>query len=230
MARKRTEQQSAKDLIERGFVRLALSRMVKADWNYKTDDDALSQKLTANLKRNGQLENLVVRELPTGFCEIVNGNHRFDVLSALAKETGEEEVMCYNLGAIGTAAAQRIAIELNETRFQSDTLLLAERLREIALEFTAEELALTTPYSAEEIERAMKLNEFDWQQFERLAEEQKKEGAEIDTLSPVCFTLTPVQAESWREWKEYAQEYFGMENEEEMFEQALNHALRYNRG
>lgn len=216
--------------IERGFVRLALSRMVKADWNYKTDDDALSQKLTANLKRNGQLENLVVRELPTGFYEIVNGNHRFDVLSALATETGQEEVMCYNLGAIGTAAAQRIAIELNETRFQTDTLRLAERLQEITQEFSPEELALSMPYSAEEIQRAMRLHEFDWSQFEKRAAENEEHGSDVDMPVHFSLVLSPLQVSLWEEWKAEATALFGACNDEELFERALNHALCYNRG
>lgn len=132
------------------YIELPLNKLVKADWNYKVDDAALLEKLKNNLKRNGQIENIIVRVLPTGFYEIVNGNHRYDALLAIGIETA----VCYNLGEISLLAAQKIAIETNETRFDSDKEALAKLIEEIKLsnEFTDEELNTTFPFTADEYE------------------------------------------------------------------------------
>jgi hypothetical protein len=52
--------------------------LIKADWNYKEEDEFISDKLVNNMKRNGQIENIHVRKLNTGFYEVINGNHRLD--------------------------------------------------------------------------------------------------------------------------------------------------------
>jgi ParB-like chromosome segregation protein Spo0J len=65
---------------ENSFVDIPLDLLVPADWNYKTDDEYRQEKLKNNIKRNGQVENIIVRLLSTGFYEIVNGNHRYQAL------------------------------------------------------------------------------------------------------------------------------------------------------
>ena len=50
-----------------------------APWNYKGDDEEKAAKLLAQIERNGQLENIIVREMPKGRLEVVNGNHRLPV-------------------------------------------------------------------------------------------------------------------------------------------------------
>lgn len=156
------------------YIELPINKLVKAVWNYKVDDEALLEKLKNNLKTNGQIENIIVRVLPTGFYEIVNGNHRYDALKAI----GTEKAVCYNLGEITLSAAQRIAIETNETRFDSNKEALAKLIEEIKLsnEFTDEELNTTFPFTAEEYEAFANslLPELDLEQIEanELSEEE----------------------------------------------------------
>ena len=140
------------------FQVLPFDKLVKAAWNYKEDNDELKEKLKANLKLNGQVENLLVRELDTGFYEVVNGNHRYDALAELECT----EVMCYNLGAITETQAKRIAIETNETRFKSDNIKLAGLIKEIGVEINYKDLALTMPYTEEELRNFDELLNFDW--------------------------------------------------------------------
>ena len=66
-----------------GFIEVPIDKLVKADWNYKTEDDKKQEKLKENIKRNGQIENILIRELDTGYYEVVNGNHRLSVLKEL---------------------------------------------------------------------------------------------------------------------------------------------------
>lgn len=45
------------------YIELPINKLLKADWNYKVDNEALLEKLKNNLKRNGQIENIIVRLL-----------------------------------------------------------------------------------------------------------------------------------------------------------------------
>ena len=54
-----------------GYIDISIDKLIKADWNYKTEDTAKQEKLKENIKRNGQIENIIIRELDTGFFEVV---------------------------------------------------------------------------------------------------------------------------------------------------------------
>lgn len=139
----------------KNYVAISVKKLVKAKWNYKEDDAEKLGKLVANIKKNGQIENLIVRELPKGTFEIVNGNHRYDAMLELK----QEDAVCYNLGKITLGTAKRIAIETNETRFASNKNLLAERIAELMKEFTLEDLESTMPYTAIEIQSFINVSE-----------------------------------------------------------------------
>jgi len=135
----------------KNFIELDITKLVKADWNYKKDDPEKKEKLKANIMRNGQIENIIVRELETGFYEIVNGNHRYDALL----ELNFIKIVAYNCGKITLPQAQRIAIETNETRFESDLDKLGSLLQEIKLEVDEEDLKLPMPFSDEEFQELL---------------------------------------------------------------------------
>jgi ParB-like nuclease domain len=124
---------------EKGFIDIPIKLLVKADWNYKEEDAKQSEKLKNNLKRNGQIENVIVRLLDTGFYEVANGNHRLDVFL----ELGYKTVHAYNLGQVSLKQAQRVAIETNETRFKSNPEKLQETLQELLEEFEITDLQET---------------------------------------------------------------------------------------
>lgn len=133
--------------MNKGFCEIPIDKLVKAGWNYKENNQELAEKLSNNIKRNGQIENIIVRELETGFYEVVNGNHRLDVL----KELGFETVYSFNLGDISEAQAKRIAVETNETKFESSEKLLKGIMKEINNEFDIDDLLLTMPFSEDYI-------------------------------------------------------------------------------
>jgi hypothetical protein len=127
--------------------------LVKADWNYKGEDKEMSDKLRANIKRNGQIENIHVRKLSTGYYEVVNGNHRYDEMIALGRST----VFVYDHGKCTKEEAIRKCIETNETVFHGDSEKLGALLKGL-LEITpAAELAITLPYSEDEIKKMTSL-------------------------------------------------------------------------
>ena len=131
--------------------------LVKADWNYKKENEFTSTKLRNNLKRNGQVENIQVRELETGYFEVVNGNHRLDEMVAI----GKSFVVAYDHGKMSQAQAVRIATETNETRFDKDEEKLARLLADLKIHFSEEDLLDTLPFTEEEFNDFMRISDFD---------------------------------------------------------------------
>lgn len=156
------------------FLLVKIDKLVPADWNYKKDEPEKIKKLVNNVKRNGQIENIIVRQLKTGFYEVVNGNHRL----AVFKEIGLDKAVVYDLGKISLQEAKRIAIETNETKFEVDNIKLAENIKDILSQFTLPELIETMPYSQDELENMNKLLDFDWDNFEKTQEEKKESSKE----------------------------------------------------
>lgn len=175
---------------------IPITQLVKAPWNYKLDDVELKEKLKANITRNGQIENIVVRLMPDGMYEIVNGNHRFDALI----ELNIAEVMCYDLGTISDAKAKRIAIELNETRFGSDHLRLAETVVSLKEEFSFEELETSLPFSMEDLTEFEKVIQWDWSQYAK-----DNPPAPDGAGRRLIIDMPEELATRWMEWKDKCQ-------------------------
>lgn len=140
------------------YQEIEIGKLTKADWNYKEEDFLTESKLIENLRKNGQVENIIVREIDGDRFEVINGNHRLKVYKTL----GYKKVICYNLGKVSLLAAKQIAIETNETRFAPDRIKLAERISELAEEFGAQQIAFTMPFSEAEINNLQNILTYDW--------------------------------------------------------------------
>lgn len=181
--------------MELGFQTIKTSQLTKADWNYKLDNTFLSNQLASNIKENGQIESIVVREIKSGF-EIVNGNHRLDAFKA----NDIKEVQCYNLGKIDVIKAKRIAIELNETRFESDETILGNIISDLVENFTLPVLAKTLPYVEQEIATLAEQGDFDWDEIDKLTKGNKEQSNKLETLS-LSLTLTGDALDQWNQAK-----------------------------
>lgn len=154
------------------FKVLDIDTLVPADWNYKDDDKEMGEKLSNNLKRNGQIENIIVRLLPTGAYEVVNGNHRYFAMKAL----GATKIVAYDMGEITTEHAMRLAIETNETKFESDNVKLSKLIAESLIPaFGLEDLEVTMPYNADMLKLMSEMSQY---QFPTSADGDKTEGGE----------------------------------------------------
>lgn len=160
------------------YIELSIELLNEAKWNYKTDNEQLLQKLTSNLKRNGQIENIIVREIGEDQYEVVNGNHRLKAMKILGLTT----VVCYNLGAISEKAAKRVAVETNETRFDTDNTQLSLVIKDILTEYDIQDLEATMPYEHFEIQNLAKLVDFDWQQYDTQSEENIDEAENTEVI------------------------------------------------
>ena len=152
--------------IKTGWVELPLDRLVKAPWNYKEDDPEKAKTLTANIKKNGQVQNIIVRDLDNGKFEVCNGNHRLDSF----RELKLRKAMTYNLGKCSLAEGKRVAIETNETNFDNNPTALAGIIKELGFAADApydlSDLVETMPYDESEMKGMADLLDFDWNAFD----------------------------------------------------------------
>tara|TARA_R110002051_G_scaffold177777_2_gene247634 strand:+ start:18543 stop:19199 length:657 start_codon:yes stop_codon:yes gene_type:complete len=202
-----------------GFIEFGIDKLVKADWNYKTEDLDKSEKLKANIKKNGQVENILIRELDTGFFEVINGNHRLDVF----KDLGIKKVMCYNFGTITEPQAIRIAIETNETKFDTDSIALAELVKELTEEFDLKDLVNTLPYSEIEIDNFSKLTDFDWEQYE--TDDLSDTFSDTEFNKTITVKVTNETYKRWLELKDRLNGIIGYDNESKVMEFAIIEAI-----
>ncbi len=205
--------------IKHGWVDVPTEKLVKADWNYKLEDEAKSEKLKANIKRNGQIESIIIRELPTGFYEVVNGNHRYDVLNQLEINS----IHAFNLGIISDKKAQRIAIETNETKFATDTLQLAELLHELSQEF--DDLLETMPYTEEQLMDFDKMLDLKWDEFSSNSGKANDQDETKDGYQELKISIPNETFNAWLKLKEKMKDLMGMESNEKVFEFAIIEAL-----
>ena len=69
-------------------VDIPIRQLVEATWNPNQMDEGMVGRLRASLLKYGLVENLVVRALDDGSCEVLSGNQRVRLL----KEMGYESV------------------------------------------------------------------------------------------------------------------------------------------
>lgn len=138
-----------------------ISTLVPAEWNYKEDDAEMDAKLRANIERNGVVQNLITRVLRGKKLEVVNGNHRLRIL----KEMGLKKVVVYHKGKISLNEAKRLAVETNETNYETNQLKLSELMRDISLDFGVDQLVLTMPYEPDVLNAMLEVPGFDINQY-----------------------------------------------------------------
>ena len=127
--------------MKENYKRIPISKIVIENWNYKKPDEFLMEQLINNIKRTGQIENLLVRNLGGGKYGLVNGHHRLEALKRLKIKTA----YCYDLGKISLSEANSTRLETKENKFESATFELAKLVTEIDAEF--EDFQDTNPFS-----------------------------------------------------------------------------------
>lgn len=204
--------------MKKGWNNIEIKKLVKADWNYKEENQILTEKLLENFKRNGQIESIIVRELETGFFEVVNGNHRLDVMKML----DYEKAHCYNFGKISQLQASRIAIETNETKFSTDPLKLSNLIQEMTAEYKLEDIEKTMPFDIKDLENMIDITKLDWNDFN---------STPVDTLEDtefnksINFKVTDETYKRWIELKERLKDLNGYATDSKVFEFAVIEAL-----
>lgn len=134
------------------IIKVKVNQVDLAPWNYKEDDNMLAIKLMNAMDKGGYISKIVVSQLEeepeSEKYEVIDGNHRVMAL----REKGIEEVQAIFVGRIKRTQRQRLGIELNDLKFQTNNIKLAEIFSDLKKEFQIEDLVQTMPYNAEEIE------------------------------------------------------------------------------
>lgn len=160
--------------LKREFITLPIDQLVEAKWNYKDFDSETSQRLMrqlkTNLERNQQVESILVRELDDGSYEVVNGNHRLRAM----REVGIPEAVVCNIGPVSLHVAKKMAVALNETRFQRDEVRFAHTIADLTVEETSLDLSEELPFKVDELDNYKRLLDFDWKEPEKKEKEEPK--------------------------------------------------------
>lgn len=169
------------------MIEIATEKLRKAPWNYKDDDPFRAAKLAENMRKNGQVLNLVVREMPDSLYEVLDGNHRLDAVLLL----GWKSCLCYNAGPLTEPQAKRLAIEVNETRFPTNIPRLSTIVQELSGIFGKEDLLSTFPLPENEVDALVSLGQFDWEKEDTAG----RQGATMSDLVKIEVMMLPEQAE-----------------------------------
>lgn len=179
------------------FKLIPVELLVNASWNYKEDDATIDKKLEANIKRQGQTENINVRLLNTGYYEVGNGNHRNNIFT----KNGRKYALCCDHGDISEAEFKRRVIEQNETRYKTNTISLAELISELSQSYNLEDLEESMPHAKEDLEDMMELLKFNWDDYKNNPDDTGAEtellGKEEDKLKEIIISLTIEEYERW---------------------------------
>lgn len=116
-------------------------------WNYNVQKGDTFAKTVASLRTFGFVQPIVVRTLPDGVKEIINGEHRWRA----AGQLGMAEVPIVDLGVIDDAKAKQLSVVLNELGGEPDLVRLADVLRDVNAAVGFEALAATLPFPEREL-------------------------------------------------------------------------------
>lgn len=181
-----------------GWKLIAVDAIRHAPWNYKQTGEAADvakAKVKAAIRKRGQIVNVIVRHLPDGLFEMVNGNHRLDAFI----EEGIKECMAFDLGECSQETAEMIAMETNELNIPADDLKLGALLKHVAAVTPVAEMAVTLPYESAQIESYIKAVDFDWGQYKKKDDEdddEKEPGPSRQSL--VALKLPADVAEAFK--------------------------------
>lgn len=209
--------------LDRPFLKLPVSALTKAEWNYKEDDQLTKDKLKEAISRNGQIVNIIVREIDGGRYEVVNGNHRLDAFL----ELGIKDCIAVNLGRISKEDAIRVALETNELEFRVSDARLAKALKELCDAQDMSDILKTLPYDEATINQYLSFTKFDFDDYNKKADDGDAESGDASAKEEkltLSVSLNHEQLELWTRWLEVAKAN-DAKSEAAALEYALNIAL-----
>ena len=189
-----------------------IDRLIKADWNYKTDGtDEQINKLINSIKYDNSAGVLAVRELGDKL-EVIDGNHRLEAL----RRMNMQEVQVENFGALSKAKAILVARRRNHVWFDDDLLSFSELLKNDVLpEIALDHIKNILPDSTAEIDNMLALGKFDWE------EPTLNEPKETDGNKVIKIKVNDEVFKMWQDWIQFCAEQNNFKSESEAFEFAI---------
>ena len=128
-----------------------IERLKPNPWNYNEQTDFMQEKLGNSLDRHGQVAEIIVRELPDGLLQIIDGEHRYKEL--VSKKT--KKALVNNLGIISDDDAKLLTAVMNEIRGRRNPSKLSRLLKSLQESGDWMEIIEVLPYTAVELENIL---------------------------------------------------------------------------
>ena len=135
---------------------IALTQLIRANWNPNEMDDGMRDNLRGSLDRFGLVLPLVVRHIGDNRYEVIGGNHRLEALLAAEYESAPCVVVTAN-----DAEARLLAQALNNIQGHDDIGMKAELVREVLRVLPHSDVLRVLPESADSLRDLSTLGQAD---------------------------------------------------------------------
>lgn len=135
------------------------------------------EAIKAGIEEFGMKTPIDVRVLEDGTYKIIDGFHRWKA----CRELGWTEIPISSWGTMDDLKAKKITILKEKARIPLDLIKTSGLLNELAKDTSLEDLARQTGYRIPELKDDLKLAGFNWDDFDKGEDKEKKEG--VKTLS-----------------------------------------------
>jgi hypothetical protein len=154
---------------------IKLSELHPNPWNPNELKGPNWEKFLKSLQEEGQLQEIIVRELPEGY-QIIDGEQRSKGLA----EIGATEARIFNLGEVDDARAKKLTINLNRLKGEDNTLKLAALLQDLSSSVGVDDLLESLPYEPFEIENLLNIEDIDLFTGVLVSGDEEEEILELD--------------------------------------------------
>lgn len=148
------------------------------------------RRVIKSFTTHGQIDPLLVREMPDGSFEIINGMHRYKA----ALDLGWSELEVKNLGVLSDGKAKALALATEDAKIPLNKILASKLVAEILSEDSIFEDDL--PYDEMDIKAMKELAQFEWD------DEEGDDGEEKDGKDkPYSIVLPDSHVTDWNQLK-----------------------------
>ena len=130
-----------------------ISRLVPNPWNHNEQTPFMQEKLGNSLDAYGQVAEIIVREMPDGKLEIIDGEHRWREL--VTKK--EKQALVNNLGAVSEDDARLLTAVMNELRGNRNPSKLSRLLNSLKESADWGEMTDVLPFTEIELDNILAL-------------------------------------------------------------------------
>ena len=121
---------------------VSTAKLVPNPWNFNRMTPDEFRGVIESLKRFGRVYPCVVRDLPGGRYEIIDGEHRWRAHLQLAMK----KIKIKSLGKVSDEIAKELTVILNETRGEPDPKKLSMMIKEFVEKDGFENVTIRFPY------------------------------------------------------------------------------------
>lgn len=125
-----------------------ISKIVPNPWNPNVESEFMKGKLRGSLEAFGQVAEVIVRELPSGEYQIIDGEHRWTEAVGL----GVTELRVRNLGLVPESSAKILTMVFNELHGDRDAKKMGALLDGLSHEPNWDEVKDRLPFTLDEID------------------------------------------------------------------------------